>query len=271
MMIGRLRVPPTRSALLKLRKRRAVLTAAAGLLERKRRVLAQEALELLPRWERLRRQADSELERACRSFVVTRMGSTAADLRQLVGGMSPLVSAGVTRRSLAGVPLFAARPHALPLRPRFGLLGSTAELDRTIALLVEATRLLVELAACETSLRILVDPGVRGVLTEVSPAGTYGIGTALARVEDAGHEHARVLAMFHRWPVRAPRPVARRSPNLRAALRGHLTVRIASSRGRSGAPCPVEVHVPERSRRARLAFRDLRPRKGRAHGKEQGP
>jgi V/A-type H+-transporting ATPase subunit D len=153
--ISLLRVPPTRSALLGLQRRRATLQVACALLERKRQVLAQKVVELLPRWEKLRQQTYPQLAAAYRSFAVTRMRSTAEELRQLAGGVSPLLRAELLRQVLSGVPTFTASAEAEPLRPRFGLLGSTAELDRTIVLLRDAAAALARLAALEATLRSL--------------------------------------------------------------------------------------------------------------------
>ena len=50
--------------------------------------------------------------------------------------------------------------------------------------------------------KIMVPPEVRGVVKEVKPAGSYTVAEPVAKLED-GTE----LKMFHRWPVRRPRPV----------------------------------------------------------------
>lgn len=154
-MSGRLRVPPTRSMLLQLRRRRLGLLNAADLLERKRQILAQKAFELLPVWQELHSQTHGQLSAAYRSFVVTRMRSTREELRSVIGGIRPLVTAQLRRLPLSGVPTFQITTTLEPLRPRFGLLGSTAELDRSIVLLQRATEMLARLAAVESSLRLL--------------------------------------------------------------------------------------------------------------------
>jgi len=154
-MTARLRVPPTRSVLLRLRKQRRTLLGAAELLERKRQVLAQKAFELLPLWGELHRQAYPQLASAYGSFAVTRMRSTRAELRPLLGGMPPMLTLQVQRQVLSGVPTFQVATEPVPLRPHFGLLGSTAELDRTIVLLRDALDALARLAAIQATLRSL--------------------------------------------------------------------------------------------------------------------
>ncbi|MEJ2208142.1 MAG: V-type ATP synthase subunit A, partial [Anaerolineae bacterium] len=61
--------------------------------------------------------------------------------------------------------------------------------------------------------RILVPPGIRGELTWVAPDGEYSVEEPIARVrENAAAQAAREreLKMYHRWPVRQPRPVRQR-------------------------------------------------------------
>jgi len=154
-MPERLRVPPTRSVLLRLRKRRQALLGAVELLERKRRVLAQKAFELLPQWEELHGKAYGQLAGAYRSFTLTNLRSTAAERRQIVGGMQPMLQVRIQRRPIAGVQSVEVTPQVVPLRPRFGLLGSTAELDRTIEELRDAAAELARLAGLSTTLRSL--------------------------------------------------------------------------------------------------------------------
>jgi V/A-type H+/Na+-transporting ATPase subunit A len=57
--------------------------------------------------------------------------------------------------------------------------------------------------------RILVPPNLAGELLESAPAGDYTVDTVVARLKDQdGQVHK--LCLFHRWPVRNPRPYRRR-------------------------------------------------------------
>lgn len=141
--------------LLSLRKRRQTLVGAVELLERKRRVLAQKTFELLPQWEGLHGRAYEQLATAYRSFTVTDLRSTSAERRQIVGGMEPMISIHRQWRPVAGVSTVDVNPELAPLRPRFGLLGSTSEMDHTIVLLRDATAELARLAGMQTTLRSL--------------------------------------------------------------------------------------------------------------------
>jgi V/A-type H+-transporting ATPase subunit A len=53
--------------------------------------------------------------------------------------------------------------------------------------------------------RILVPPEVQGTVEELAPAGEYNIEHVIARLRDVdGKMHE--LRLYHRWPVRVPRP-----------------------------------------------------------------
>jgi len=57
--------------------------------------------------------------------------------------------------------------------------------------------------------RILAPPGLHGELVELAPPGEYSLEDTIARVKDkAGRVHK--LRLFHRWPVRRPRPYRQR-------------------------------------------------------------
>ena len=57
--------------------------------------------------------------------------------------------------------------------------------------------------------RLLVPPGVSGVIEEVTPPGTVRVADVAARIKSDGALHE--LSFSHRWPVRQPRPFAERS------------------------------------------------------------
>ena len=59
--------------------------------------------------------------------------------------------------------------------------------------------------------RCLLPPDTGGDVVRIAAHGEVGADdTVLALRDDAGREHA--IGLFHRWPVRRPRPVARRLP-----------------------------------------------------------
>ncbi|MCG6940258.1 MAG: V-type ATP synthase subunit A [Thiohalocapsa sp.] len=71
--------------------------------------------------------------------------------------------------------------------------------------------------------KILVPPGIRGELEEVAPAGEYDIESTIAHVRDAkGHSHK--LSLYHRWPVRRPRPYAKRDDGVSPLITGQRVI-----------------------------------------------
>lgn len=71
--------------------------------------------------------------------------------------------------------------------------------------------------------RILVPPGVHGELEEVAPAGEYDIEEVIARVRSAGGQ-SQALRMYHRWPVRTPRPYLRRDDGVAPLITGQRVI-----------------------------------------------
>lgn len=67
--------------------------------------------------------------------------------------------------------------------------------------------------------RILVPPDIDGELIDLAPAGDYVLDATIARVRDAlGKVHK--LKLFHRWPVRQPRPYAKRDHGVEPLITG---------------------------------------------------
>nr|WP_296748131.1 V-type ATP synthase subunit A [Thioalkalivibrio sp.] len=71
--------------------------------------------------------------------------------------------------------------------------------------------------------RILVPPGIHGELEEVAPAGEYDIEEIIARVRGAGGQ-SQELRMYHRWPVRTPRPYLRRDDGVAPLITGQRVI-----------------------------------------------
>ncbi len=71
--------------------------------------------------------------------------------------------------------------------------------------------------------RILVPPDVSGELEEIAPPGEYDIETVIARVRDPkGNSHR--LKLYHRWPVRQPRPYRRRDDGIAPLITGQRVI-----------------------------------------------
>jgi V/A-type H+-transporting ATPase subunit A len=82
--------------------------------------------------------------------------------------------------------------------------------ELTIGEAVAAGSVLGSVQETETVVhRILVPPDVHGELLDHAPAGEYTVEDVIARVRDKNGEVHR-LRMYHRWPVRTPRPYTAR-------------------------------------------------------------
>lgn len=85
---------------------------------------------------------------------------------------------------------------------------------------VESGSLLGSVQETETiAHRILLPPQVSGELIDLAPEGDYNLDTVIGRVRDAqGQQHK--LYLYQRWPVRRPRPYARRDHGVEPLVTG---------------------------------------------------
>lgn len=151
-MAQQVRVPPTKSALLNLKRHTAFLQEGHDLLERKRELLTRLVYEHLTQYRQLRRQARTALEDAYSWLSITHMRMNSRQLRQTALGMHPSLSVKILPRSSLGVEYPAVTAERLPLQP-VGLLWTDASLDETRAKLAALAVVLAHLGEAETSLR----------------------------------------------------------------------------------------------------------------------
>jgi V/A-type H+/Na+-transporting ATPase subunit D len=151
-MAQSVKVPPTKSALLRLRREIAFLQEGHDLLERKRELLTRLVYEHLARYRRLRWKARTALEEAYRWLSITHLRMNSRQLHQLAVGISPGLSLKILPHSSLGVEYPVITAERLPLQP-LGLLGTDASLDETRIRLAELTLILAQLGEAETSLR----------------------------------------------------------------------------------------------------------------------
>jgi len=71
--------------------------------------------------------------------------------------------------------------------------------------------------------KILVPPRLEGELTELAPAGDYEIEATIGHLRDR-HGHSHRLKLFHRWPVRKPRPYLRRDDGISPLITGQRVI-----------------------------------------------
>lgn len=93
------------------------------------------------------------------------------------------------------------KPSSLPrdkkwhFKPRRELIGRKVD-EGTIIGEVQETDIITH--------KVMVPPGIKGVLKSLAPEGDYTVEEVIAEVEGQG---ARTdLKLYHRWPVRVPRP-----------------------------------------------------------------
>ena len=67
--------------------------------------------------------------------------------------------------------------------------------------------------------RILVPPTIRGELIDLASAGQYRLDDTIARVRDE-KDQVHKLKMYHRWPVRTPRPYRKRDHGVEPLITG---------------------------------------------------
>lgn len=151
-MTQRVRVPPTKSALLNLKRQVTFLQQGHDLLERKRELLTRLVHEHLIHYRQLRRQARAALNGAYSWLSITHMRMSSRQLRQAALGVNQSLSVKILPRSNLGVEYPSVTAKRLPLQP-IGLLWTDASLDETRAKLAELVVVLARLGEAETSLR----------------------------------------------------------------------------------------------------------------------
>lgn len=155
-MQQRLKVSPTKSVLIHLKKQVTFLEQGHDLLERKKELLTRLVYERLKTYRELRGQAHQSLQAAYRSLGVThvRMGEHA--LHTMAVGMKPAVDVNILPRSSIGVQYPSVKVERLKLSP-VGLLGTDASFDATRERFADMVSVLAELGEAETALWRLLE------------------------------------------------------------------------------------------------------------------
>ncbi|OIO58487.1 MAG: V-type ATP synthase subunit D [Alphaproteobacteria bacterium CG_4_10_14_0_2_um_filter_63_37] len=154
--MARLKIPPTKSALLDLRRRVDFLEQGHAMLERKKELLTRLVYDRLNHYRQLRGEVRRGLEEAYRWLGIgqARMGSQV--FRQIATGMRPGIAVTVLPRSHLGVEYPSVTATPLPLQP-VGLLGTDPSLDETRTRLTDTAVLLARLGEAETALWRLLE------------------------------------------------------------------------------------------------------------------
>jgi V/A-type H+-transporting ATPase subunit D len=151
----RLRVAPTKSALLGLRKQVSFLRDGHALLERKRELLTRLVYQHIGDYQRLRKEAQKALQEAYHWLAVAqlRMGSRA--IRQASLGASSSLELNVLPRRALGVQ-YPSVEAKVSLPAPVGLLGTDPSFDEARRAFAEAGARLARLAEVEMTLYRLI-------------------------------------------------------------------------------------------------------------------
>jgi V/A-type H+-transporting ATPase subunit D len=153
----RLKIPPTKSALLALRRQVLFLEEGHGMLERKRELLTRLVYERLGEYRRVRSQARRALEEAYRWLALAQMRMGSQMLRQSALGLPPALTVNILPRSNVGVEYPAVTAQPLPITP-VGLMWTDPTFDHARERLQQAALLLARLGELETAMwRLLAE------------------------------------------------------------------------------------------------------------------
>ncbi len=81
--------------------------------------------------------------------------------------------------------------------------------------------------------RVMVPSGMSGNLTWIAAAGEYTVTDVIAKVETAAGE--REITMLQKWPIRRPRPIAKRLPPRVPVITGQRVIDFLFPAARGGA------------------------------------
>jgi len=150
-----IKVAPTKSNLIRLRKQARFLEEGHALLERKRELLTRLVYERIHIYRALRTQTRRALTKAYRALSVTQMRMGGRALQQAALGTDPMVAVNILPRSSLGVQYPSVEARALALKP-VGLMGVDSIFDETRQAMAEAALLLARLGEVEMALGRLI-------------------------------------------------------------------------------------------------------------------
>ncbi|MCK5719846.1 MAG: V-type ATP synthase subunit D [Thiomargarita sp.] len=156
MTAKRLKIPPTKSALLLLKRKVEFLELGANLLERKKELLTRLVYERLKQYRALRQEAKDTLGTAYHWLGITHIRMSSQALRQSALGLNPSVAIKILPRSSIGVQYPAVKAETLALQP-VGLMGTDSSFDQTRKHLTKMVVLLASLGEAETALWRLLE------------------------------------------------------------------------------------------------------------------
>jgi len=151
----RLKVPPTRNALLQLGRQVKFLTQGHDMLEKKRELLTRVVQDRLKEYRKLRHEAEIRLQEAYRWLAICEMRMGSQMLRQASFGLNRSVEVEITHRSSVGVEYPSVQARTVPLQP-VGLMWTDPSFDEARARITELIVFLAQLGEAENALRRFV-------------------------------------------------------------------------------------------------------------------
>jgi V/A-type H+/Na+-transporting ATPase subunit D len=151
-----LKIPPTKSNLLQLKKRVAFLEQGHTLLERKKDLLTRLVYERLADYRRLRGEARADILHAYQWLALAHLRVDNLQWRRLGWGMNPALTVEILPRSSIGVQYPSVSAHCLPLEP-LAVMGSDASFDEARKALAQMAVTLAHLGEAETALWRLLE------------------------------------------------------------------------------------------------------------------
>ena len=152
-----LKVRPTKSTLLMLRRQERALQHGHDLLERKRELLTRLVHQRLHGYRELRRTVNESLQGAYHWLSIAHMRMGTTQLHQAVLGLKPSLSVYILPRSSIGVEYPTVKVESAPPQP-VGLMWTDASFDEARIRMTNIAMLLAQLGEAETALwRLLTE------------------------------------------------------------------------------------------------------------------
>lgn len=156
-MKERLKVRPTKSTLLSLRRQVVSLQNGHDLLERKRELLTRLVHQRLRKYRELRQQVRNTLHETYHWLSIAHMRMGRTQLRQAVMGLKPALTIRILPRSSVGIEYPTVSVESAPLLP-VGLMWTDASFDEARQRMTDIAALLAQLGEAETALwRLLTE------------------------------------------------------------------------------------------------------------------
>lgn len=147
----RLNVPPTRNALLALKRQVRFLEQGHDMLEKKRELLTRVVHARMREYRALRQETERALAEAYQWLAICQMRMGSLMLRQASLGLAPAVEVAIVPRSSVGVEYASVTVQRLPMQA-VGLMGTDASFDEARARMIELTLQLARLGEAENVL-----------------------------------------------------------------------------------------------------------------------